>query len=752
VKLVVATHVDTEEPGLMSRARVGDRELVVERRSAGPEEERLLTRVGAALGSPVGVLFVVPGLVFVVGALLTLIGQESLQNSALALGREQFAARNAAVSRQIGLALAQSDILLERLRSLSVVHSPERPFDATAFSMRDMMQGRHGVAYVSLSFPDGTFQGAYVHDDGSIRFQDSRIDASGTRVRRYSTEGRDRLVQLSEERSQYDPRTREFYTLALGSEGAVWTKPYPFFGTHYTGVTRTLAARAPDSALRAVLTVDFDVNELSHYLERMPLYGARVVLSGRDGTLLADPSAAARIHALPVSSTRALDYRDLKDPVLSAFFQQRADPLSFDLNGERYLARTSPVGDPSLGWSVGSFVPESVFFEAARAYQRRAAALALVCLGIAVLVAVAFSRHIVRIRKQTAAARAEASRAAEAAKDLGSYRLTTRIGKGGMGEVWCAEHRLLAREAAIKLIGGEAAPNAEAQERFRREAQTLAALRSRNTIELFDYGITDEGTCFYVMELLDGMDLETLLQRFGPQPPARVRAFLIQALNSLAEAHGVGLVHRDIKPANLYACRAADEVDVIKVLDFGLVRSLSDRQLRSETLSFEELSRMLESGEASLEKLTIAGSVMGTPDYMSPEQILGLDTDGRTDLYALGCAAYSLLSGELPFPSKKDGMLTMLAHLQAEPRPLASVMKGDCPEALSELVMRCLAKAPADRPGSARELARELLQIRFAPEEEWTPERAASWWEGNVPRRASLRPASGGLLAPRGAP
>jgi serine/threonine-protein kinase len=228
-----------------------------------------------------------------------------------------------------------------------------------------------------------------------------------------------------------------------------------------------------------------------------------------------------------------------------------------------------------------------------------------------------------------------------------------------------------------------------------------------------------------------------------------VRAFLIQALNSLAEAHGVGLVHRDIKPANLYACRAADEVDVIKVLDFGLVRSLSDAQQRSESRSFEELSRELESGEVSLEKLTLAGSVMGTPDYMSPEQILGLDTDGRTDLYALGCTAYSLLSGELPFPGKQDGMLKMLAHLQAEPRPLASVMKQDCPEALSELVMRCMAKAKADRPASARELAAEFARIRFAPEAEWTAERAATWWEVNVPKRTSLRPSSGGLLAQR---
>lgn len=698
-----------------------------------------------------GVLFVVPGLVFVVGALLTLIGQQSLRQSSLALGQSQFAARNAGVSRQIGLALAQSDVILERLRSLSEGHTPERPFDAVAFALRDIMQGRYGVAYVSFSFPDGTFQGAYVHEDGSIRFQDSRVGPNGTDVRRYATEGRERLRLLSEERSRYDPRKRDFYARASAAKHAVWTKPYPFFTTHYTGVTRALAVRAPDGAPRVVLTVDFDVNELSHYLERIPLVGARVVLFTRDGTLLADPSAAARIHALPVNSVRALHHRDLSDPVLDAFFAPRADPLSFTLGDQRYLATTNAVGDASLGWSVGSFVPEDVFFEPARAYQRRAAALALACLGVAVLVAVAFSRHIVRIRKQTAAARAEATRVAEAAKDLGSYRLTTRIGKGGMGEVWCAEHRLLAREAAIKLIGGEAAPNAEAQERFRREAQTLAALRSRNTIELFDYGVTDEGTCFYVMELLDGMDLETLVSRFGPQPPARVRSFLVQALNSLGEAHGVGLVHRDIKPANLYACRAADEVDVIKVLDFGLVRSLTDHQVRPDSRSFEELSRELSSGEASLEKLTLAGSVMGTPDYMSPEQILGVDTDGRTDLYALGCAAYCLLSGQLPFESKKDSMLTMLAHLQAEPRPLESVLKQPCPAELSALVMRCLAKAPADRPATARELARELSRIEFSPEEAWTPERAAAWWETHVPRRvSSLRPSSGGLLAQRG--
>lgn len=708
---------------------------------------RLVTRMGAAVGSPLGVLVVVPGLVLVVGVLLTVIGQEALARSSLALGRQQVSAHNSLISREIGLALGQSDAVLERLRALALVHDPGQPFDAAAATMRDLMQGRAGVAYVSLSFPDGTFQGGYVDTDGSLRFQDSRVGPSGTRVRRYDTDDRQRLALRSEETTSYDPRQRGFYTLAVGAKQAVWTKPYPFFKTHFTGITRAQALRDAAGNVRAVLTVDFDVNELSRALERVPIPGARVLLYADDGTLLADPADAQRIQALPLSD-RTLSYRDLKDPLLDAFFATTADTAatSFDANGKSYLMDRASVGEPALGWHVATILPEEVLLGPSRVYKRSAALLALAALGIAFGVALLFARHIVRMRKETAAARAAAKRAAAEAQDLGSYRLVSRLGAGGMGEVWRAEHRLLARHAAIKLIRPEGDTGPEAQERFRREAQTLATLRSRNTIELFDYGVTDDGMFFYVMELLDGMDLETLITRFGAQPPARVCSLLMQACNSLAEAHAAGLVHRDIKPANLYVCRAADEVDVLKILDFGLVRSLADTQ-GSGSSSLQDLEKQLESESESnsvpLSKLTRAGVLMGTPDYMAPEQILGHETDGRADIYALGCVAYFVLTGKVPFPDK-DPIPLLMAHLQEAPRPLEGRVAGLPPE-MAQLIMRCMAKAAEDRPASASVIKHELMAIEFPDDNPWTEQAASGFWELNVPRMAPAQPSVGPL-------
>jgi serine/threonine protein kinase len=499
-----------------------------------------------------------------------------------------------------------------------------------------------------------------------------------------------------------------------------------------------------------VLTVDFDVNELSRFLERIPLAGSRVLLYASDGTLLGDPVDAARIQLLPVREDRALHYKDLRDPVLDALFASPAGTGSSDFTAEdkSYITSRVNVGDAALGWQVASFVPAEVLFEPAVAYQRRAALLALFSLLLAAGVAISFSRHVVRMRKQTAEARAAATRAVAEAQDLGSYRLTNRLGAGGMGEVWCAEHRLLAREAAIKLIRAEAASGPDAHERFRREAQTLAALRSRNTIELFDYGVTDDGTFFYVMELLDGMDLETLIQRHGRQPPARVQALLMQACSSLAEAHAAGLVHRDIKPANLYICRAADEVDVLKVLDFGLVRSLADETQRPQGRTLEELAKELEAEVQPLSKLTAAGAIMGTPEYMAPEQILGHETDGRTDIYALGCVAYYALCGELAFPTNPDPMATMLAHLQSDPPPLGPRVKRASAEGLAAVVMRCMARRPEDRPPSMSALRRELNALEYSDLDRWTEEAASDWWDQHVPRRTSTRPVSG-PLAPK---
>jgi serine/threonine-protein kinase len=308
------------------------------------------------------------------------------------------------------------------------------------------------------------------------------------------------------------------------------------------------------------------------------------------------------------------------------------------------------------------------------------------------------------------------------------------------------------RQAAIKLVSletGSGVDVGEAQERFRREAQSLATLRSRNTIELFDYGVTADGTCFYVMELLDGMDLETLVQKHGPQPAARVIDFLIQACNSLAEAHDADLVHRDIKPANLYVCRVADEVDVIKVLDFGLVRAAihgSNQQPQSAQASGSRPvasevhanavanTRADAPTESSDPRITQVGQAMGTPAYMAPEQALGHELDGRSDLYALGCIGFFLLSGRLVF--ERNGSLPMMmAHITEPPPDVTRLTSNYVPLELAALLERCLEKKPEQRPRDARAFSAALKGIRIPPGEQWSETQAQTWWAAYGPER-----------------
>ena len=305
------------------------------------------------------------------------------------------------------------------------------------------------------------------------------------------------------------------------------------------------------------------------------------------------------------------------------------------------------------------------------------------------------------------------------AREMGSYRLVERLGRGGMGEVWRARHRMLARPAAIKLIRPEIlgakgpATRDMLLRRFEREAQATALMRSSHTMELYDFGVADDGTFYYVMELLDGFDLDDLVERFGPVPGERAVHFLRQICASLAEAHEAGLIHRDVKPANLYACRYGREVDFIKVLDFGLVKQ----------------GRAPEEGA---DKLT-AGDMSpgGTPAYMSPEQALGEgDVDGRSDIYALGCVAYWLLTGSLVFKGTTP-METIVLHVNREPEPPSRRTARPIPADLEEIVLACLAKDPADRPQTADELAKRLGAVRVA--EEWTPPRAREWWDEHRP-------------------
>ena len=319
------------------------------------------------------------------------------------------------------------------------------------------------------------------------------------------------------------------------------------------------------------------------------------------------------------------------------------------------------------------------------------------------------------------------------ARELGSYRLVELIGRGGMGEVWRATHRMLARPAAIKLIkpeilGAPGGPEAGVLiQRFRREAEAASALQSPHTIRLYDFGETRAGTFYFVMELLDGLDLETLVRRFGPVPPARVVELLRQTCHSLGEAHDRGLIHRDVKPANIYLCRLGREYDFMKVLDFGLVK-------------YDEDQSIMDTIKTNTEMTT------GTPAYMAPEMANGEPIDRRADLYALGCVAYWLLTGHLVFEA--DSPLRMLIqHIQATPAPPSARTGQPIPPALEALIMRCLAKKPGDRPASADEIADAL--DRIALDRPWRQTDAREWWEANIATPVDGRLQTGQMLAVR---
>ncbi|RYZ07732.1 MAG: serine/threonine protein kinase [Myxococcales bacterium] len=746
----------------MTAPRIGKKELA--RASPSTRAESQAFVLARALASPYGILIIFPGIVLCVGLFLALVGQRALKVSNVALGQRRLAEQASLVATHLRGALDSADPILDRLSDFTLTHAPDEPIEPAAAVMLDLMQGRAGVAFVSISFPDGTFQGTQIDTDGAVRFQDSRVSSAGTRVRRYDYRGHGALELWKEEASVYDPRKRDFYRAAEAARTRIWTKPYPFYRTHYTGITRAAPVYlqvGSERRLHAVLTVDFDVNALSRLMRAGELPDVRTLLFTRSGTLLAYPQAERRIAALPIRD-RALSFADLQEPLLDSFFAAlgsrppgQSAPLSFDAGGAQQLAALAQVADdPELDWSVAYLVPESVFFESLHVYGRRSFGIAAVAVLLALGVSVAFARLVVRVRREAAEARAEAKRAHQEARELGSYRLVKRLGKGGMGEVWRAEHRLLAREAAIKLIRLDNGADAtDAQERFRREAQTLAALRSRNTIELFDYGVADDGTFFYVMELLEGLDLESLVVRYGAQPPGRVLRLMVQACRSLAEAHDVGLVHRDIKPANLFVCRAADEVDLVKVLDFGLVRTLSDdagsAPLSTQAVLDTTAAAGIDTGPNG--KLTRAGSVMGTPEFMAPEQALGHEVDGRADLYALGCVAYWLLAGRLVFV-KNTPMMLLIAHINEPPAPLERYCLAPVPLALKQCIAACLAKAPGDRPADARDLLRRLLQAEkeLAPEEVWTEERAHAWWLKHQPPPQRVSTGPGLTPSPQG--
>jgi len=299
-------------------------------------------------------------------------------------------------------------------------------------------------------------------------------------------------------------------------------------------------------------------------------------------------------------------------------------------------------------------------------------ALSVLFLLGAAAVAVAGGHAVWQVRRQVFVARS-----------LGRYKLKQRIGQGANGEVWAAEHRTLGREVAVKIIrSGQGGPGNGVLARFEREVQATAVLAHPNTVRVFDFGVTEDGLCYFAMELLKGRDLGQILTREGQIAPGRAAHLVRQAALALAEAHACGIVHRDLKPSNLFVTSAAGLDELVKVLDFGLARVVRPDDPH----------------------LTREGWAVGTPSYISPEVLHGHPAEARSDIYALGAILYHLLCGAPPFQDA-DMYRVMAGHLNEEPAPVARRAGQPVPPGLADLVMRCLVKDPARRVPSAKALA-----------------------------------------------
>jgi eukaryotic-like serine/threonine-protein kinase len=290
------------------------------------------------------------------------------------------------------------------------------------------------------------------------------------------------------------------------------------------------------------------------------------------------------------------------------------------------------------------------------------------------------------------------------ARQLGQYRLGRRIGSGGMGDVYLAEHQLLKRPCAVKMIRPDELKKAGTIKRFEREVRIHATLSHPNIVEIFDYGRTEEGVYYYVMEYLPGLSLAELVTRHGPVPPERAVHLLRQVCLALHEAHEAGVIHRDIKPSNIFAARRGGRDDVAKLLDFGLVQPAPTNL----------------SADPSRE-----GQIVGTPLYISPEQALGeRRLDARSDIYSLGAVAYFLLTGRPPF-DEGSAIAALIAHARDQALPL-SRLRDDLPDDLERIVMRCLAKTPDERYPDAASLEQALGDCACAGK--WDKYQASQWW------------------------
>ena len=686
-----------------------------------------LARLGHVLGSPLALAASVVGLVALLGAVSTVSSHRALRRAGEARAESMLEERSHRLGAVIDVALEAADPVLDRLRE-AVLAAPEAPPDgpellALLGRMNDLATSRRGLTWISASFPDGTFAGVYRDASEKLAAQVSSIGPSGGVEIQYRFDAAGLPREVSRTPTAYDPRTRGFYREAVARGRRLWTDPYPFLPNLRTGVSRVEPVYRDDSgpsSPTAVLTVDFDASALARLLGRPMFRGHRLFVVMGDGSVLGSMGSTPP----PMdrrSRVRALHLEDFHDAQAMAAFRATATPgrerhSTLELGGEGFrVGRVTLTRLDEAPMYLLSLVPTAPLYAHARRDAVRGTAVTIAASVVALLLSLALSQSIARLRRSRERAEREAAEARNEVEELGSYRLLELLGRGGMGEVYRARHKLLARDAALKLIAADGFDvDDEAQHAaFFEEARLLARMRSPHTVAVYDFGVADDGRYFLAMELLDGLDLDALVRRYGRQPPARVASILAQMCESLAEAHAAGLVHRDVKPANVFLSRLGDTLDVVKVLDFGLTRAIHKRPSDEDT-------------------------VEGTPAFMSPEQAVGDAVGPAADLYALGCVGYFLLVGRPPYETT-TAEAAMKAHV-SEPVPeLPADLRATVPPALAQLLVRCMAKRPDRRPTSAKVLGEALRRVEAECVETFLPETRERWWSMHEQTRAAER-------------
>ena len=519
-----------------------------------------------------------------------------------------------------------------------------------------------------------------------------------------------KMVESWFRKDDFNPRTRLWYknTLAAEVNEIVATDPYLFYDSRKPGITIASHWYNRFSGRHFILAVDILLSNITRFTQAMrPTQNGVVFVFTQDIRIVGLPADERFSDEKMIDAVlfKPLDMIDL--PLLEtgvAEWEKHGrirQSFPFAFGGENWWAGFEWIEDhPNhAGLWTGILVPESDFL-GALSLQRNFSMAAIVGLGLLLGLILVLNT----IRKMRYEVRQAVSHIGQR---LGPFELLYKIGDGGYGTVYRASHALLKRPTAVKVMLPQFAASEAAKQRFHKEVQITSSLTHPNTVAVFDFGQTPEGTLYYAMEHLDGVTLEDLVRISGPQPAARVLRILYQICGSLREAHGRGLIHRDIKPANVMLCERGGLYDVVKVLDFGLVKDLQDDE----------------------PNMTQAEAMVGTPFYLAPELIKDASAfSPASDLYALGGVAYFLLTGSNVFEGASAAEICDM-HLHQEPVPPSHRSKQEIPVDLEAAVMSCLAKQPRRRPPNAGAMSEMLVQCKdFGV---WTRRQAAKWWLDN---------------------